>query len=206
MGQGHQSTQAIHLRRCPFARRGRPTALDHPPVKGKETKIGGRIPRDVCVNIGLIPAGDDTVAKSAIGPPGGNQGIIGIFRGLATAEANGQPPGRQRRVGRFGSRREPFGVRIQQLLELLDRLGSARLPVDRKHRRAPSGRGIFKCDSSAGKSEVFEPGIRHAGPGLGVVADDEMLRRVVPPEVDLDVVDPQRSASVNLGLSVRFSG
>ena len=59
VGQGHERTQAIHLRRGPFARRGRTTLLDRPPVKRKETKIGSGIPRDVCGDVGLIPAGDD---------------------------------------------------------------------------------------------------------------------------------------------------
>ncbi len=94
MCQGHQPTQAIHLCPGPFTCRGRPSSLDRPPVKGQKTKISGGILRNVCRNVGLIPAGDDAVAKRAIGPPGWNQGIISIFRSLAAAEADGQPPGR----------------------------------------------------------------------------------------------------------------
>ena len=45
---------------------------------------------------------------------------------------------------------------------------------------------------SAGKRGL-EPRIRHARPGLGVVADDEPFCRVVPPEVDLDVSIPGTS-------------
>ena len=43
-----------------------------------------------------------------------------------------------------------------------------------------------------GEERGLEPRIRKAGPGLCVVADNELFRRVVPPEVDLDVVNPQR--------------
>ena len=45
-----------------------------------------------------------------------------------------------------------------------------------------------------GEERSLEPRKLHAGPGRCVVADDELFRRFVPPEVDLDVVNPQAQA------------
>ncbi len=190
MGQRHENPQPIGLGPGPFAGRGRTSLLDRAPVEGQEPMVRCGGIGDVCRDVGLVSGyrPEDAVAEGPIGASRLDRGIVGVLRGLAAAEADGQAAGREGRLGRLRGRGEPVGMGVEQVLELPDRLGPVGLPVDRQDR----GRAVrLRQGLQRRDQRRFEPGVSDPGPGRRVMADDELLRRVVPAEIDLDVVDPQ---------------
>ena len=183
----------------PVGRPRRAAGFDHAPVEGQESARARRGSFGVLFDVGEVgPSAENPVAEGPEDAVRRDEAVVMVLRRLAPGEADGQPA-RGRLCGRvrFRRRGEEVGVGIQERLASRDRLGPARLPVDRQDVRRTVG---ARLGVEQGLNVGLEGRIRHARDRRFVVPDDQASPGLVPAEVDLDVVDPERNRRLQPGV------